>query len=137
MALTCWRCSGHTELDHARDCPDRTAPVPSVVELSWPNDEDGRPVSFERAVELAAALDEDVRQPLYWVQFTDTVDDRDLDGQTTRLEDTAHTLPAIRRYCEHYSVGAVYGDESGALGAVTRTGEVVPGAANAPDAASR
>src|SRR5688572_18688853 len=88
--LACFRCAGYTELEHTRDCAHRTAPVPPVVELSWPT-ADGRPVSLERAIDLVAALDDAVKvpQPVYWVRFlsTNTVDERDLDGQTTRLED--------------------------------------------------
>jgi hypothetical protein len=56
MALGCFRCAGAPDLEHARDCPHRTAPVPPVVELQWPTGDDGKPVSLERAIELLAAL---------------------------------------------------------------------------------
>jgi hypothetical protein len=139
MALSCFRCAGYADLDHARDCPHRTTPVHEVVELSWPTVDDGRPASLERAIELVGALDDAVRrpQPLYWVCFTSTdiADERDLDGQTTELEDSEHTLPAIQRYCQLYRVGAVYGDASGARGAVTRQGTIVPDAPNPRDVA--
>jgi hypothetical protein len=61
--LGCFRCAGAPDLEHARGCPLRTAPVPPVVELTWPTGDDGQPVSLERAVELAAALDEATNPP--------------------------------------------------------------------------
>jgi hypothetical protein len=130
--MQCWRCSGYTELDHAPSCPHRASPSPGVVsELSWPTGDDGQPVSLERAIERAEALD---RAATYWVEFTST-DDEELDAEIIRIEDRYHPLGAIQRYCQYYGVGAVYGDGSGALGAITHEGAVVAGAESARDVA--
>jgi hypothetical protein len=60
--MGCFRCLGAPDLEHARDCPHRTAPPPvSVTEFAWPTGDDGEPVSIERAIELAQTLDESAR----------------------------------------------------------------------------
>jgi hypothetical protein len=61
--LGCFRCAGAPDIEHARGCPLRTAPISRVTELRWPAGDDGRPVSLERAIELAAALDEATATP--------------------------------------------------------------------------
>jgi hypothetical protein len=127
MALSCFRCAGYTELDHARTCPHRESPSPVVVaELPWPTGDDGQPVSLGRALQLAQALDETER---YWVEFTST-DDPETDAELVQLEDRYHSLGAIQRYCQHYDVGAVYGDGPGVQGAITRSGALVTDAPN-------
>lgn len=131
MAYSCFRCAGYTQLDHARECPHRETPSGPVVSLKWPTGDDGKPVSLERAVDLVRALDDTER---FWVEFTST-DDAELDAELIGLEDTYHTLGAIQRYCEHYSVGAIYGDGSRVRGAVTSAGAVVADAPNPRDVA--
>lgn len=132
--MQCWRCAGYTELDHAPRCPHRATAVPPVVRLSWPTGDDGQPVSLERALELAAALN-DATSEQFWVEFAST-DDAETDAELIRIEDHYHTLGAIQRYCQHYGVGAVYGDGTGHRGAVTRDGAVVLGATNPRDVAT-
>jgi hypothetical protein len=132
MAIRCFRCSGAPDLEHARGCAHRTAPSPTLVaELPWPTGDDGQPVSLGRALELAQALDETER---YWVEFTST-DDPEIDAELILLEDSYHSLGAIQRYCQHYDVGAVYGDGPEVRGAITRSGAVVLDAPNPRDVA--
>jgi hypothetical protein len=132
--MNCLRCAGHTELDHAPSCPHRASPVPPVVELSWPTGDDGNPVSLERAIGLAKALDSTRSALTYWVEFTST-DDVELDDELRAIEAEYHSLTVVQRYCQLYGVTAIYGDGSGTLGAVKRDGSVVPGAERARDVA--
>lgn len=119
MAGRCFRCAGAPDLEHARDCPHRTAPPPPVVpSLPWPRGYDGKLVSLERAIKLTGALDETAP---YWVEF-DSTNDPKLDAELVRLEENPQPLGAIQRYCQHYRVGAFYGDDGGVRGAVTSVG---------------
>jgi hypothetical protein len=115
-----------------RDRPEEPARARALVaEHRWPTGDDGQPVSLERALELLLALDAAER---YWVEFS-AADDPEIDAELTRIEERYHSLEAIQRYCEYYNVGAVYGDRGAPSGAVTRTGTLVPGAANTRDVA--
>jgi hypothetical protein len=121
-----------SDVGESSDLPDEPARARALVaEHRWPTGDDGQPVSLERALELLHALD---AAETYWVEFSPT-DDPEIDAELTRIEGRYHSLEAIQRYCEHYSVGAVYGDRGAPSGAVTRTGTLVPGAANPRDVA--
>jgi hypothetical protein len=123
---------GESAVDHSRNRPEEPARARALVaEHPWPTGDDGQPVSLERALELLRALDAAER---YWVEFSAT-DDPEIDAELTRIEERYHSLEAIQRYCQHYSVGAVYGDRGAPSGAVTRMGTLVPGAANPRDVA--
>jgi hypothetical protein len=133
--MKCFRCAGDAKLDHAPSCPHRETPVGPVVELQWPIGDDGKPVSLERAIGLAKALDGGTRSGrTYWVEFTST-DDVELDDELRAIEAEYYPLGVIQRYCQLYGVTAIYGDGSGTLGAVKRDGVVVPGAERARDVA--
>lgn len=119
----------HAESPELPEAPARARVL--VAEHPWPTGADGQPVSLERALELLQALDAAER---YWVEFASS-DDPEIDAELVRLEERYHSLEAIQRYCQHYGVGAVYGDGGAPSGAVTRTGTLVPGAANPRDVA--
>lgn len=120
-----------SDLGHSHNSEEPARARALVAEHRWPTGDDGQPVTLERALELLLALDAAER---YWVEFS-AADDPEIDRELTRIEERYHSLEAIQRYCEHYSVGAVYGDRGAPSGAVTRTGTLVPGAANPRDVA--
>jgi hypothetical protein len=117
--------------ERSPDGPEPARARVLVAEYPWPTGDDGQPVSLERALELLDVLH--AAEP-YWVEFGPS-DDAEIERELTRIEERYHSLEAIQRYCEYYAVGAVYGDRGAPSGAVTRTGTLVPGAANPRDVA--